>query len=597
MRDFALTVVPPGRSWARVTSGRAPTPPEVSLTGPGGLAFIRAPSSTSVAHAGAWTCVARARLDNRQELADQLEVRDRSDARVLLACHDRWGVAFPGRLLGEFAFALWQRDIGDVIAGTDCFGHCPLYFLTARNGTLHIDTDLPRLLSAPDWDRRPDERAIVDYLAGFDLEEGSTAFLNVRRVPPGNVVCLGPAGRSVHRYWRPEEGPAHRGSAESCAAELRDTLATAVADRISRNGRTAVMLSGGLDSSAVACLAAKHSGDAVLAVSGAFPRGSAADEAHYQHSVVASCGLVHHAVPVLERSAMGIREALEIFGHPFPVGGHWIAEPCLTTAATLQADVVLTGLDGDRVVSHGHGHLAELTAQRKWSMLAMDLMATAGGRAAALRQAIGLLAASTLPAEVVRGIDRARRRRALLRQPGVVWLRPDVLARSGALDAALEDSDRLWTVRDHHLRALSRTDRGADLEVFAGLQRTHGVEVRHPFFDRRVVELCLALPAEQKRRRGVGRWVLREALRGLAPDEVRLRLDKTEFDAPFGQWAEGVMARSANKPLCFSDLGAYLGPKVVEALVQGSRRGPPVDLRWRAMVVCAWLQSARSDRA
>ena len=587
MPDFAVTIAA-----RRAQAGPAPHPAEFSVAGPAGRMVVRSASDPDVAQAGAWACVARARLDNRKELADQLRLREPSDTELLLACHDRWAENFPDRLLGEFAFVLWQKDGGDVLLGTDCFGHYPLHFLTGRGGMLHVDTNLPRLITTPGWDRQPDERALVDYLAGFDLEEGSTAFLNVRRVPPGHVVRVGQAGRWLHRYWRPEQELPYTGSPEDCAAQLRETLARAVADRVSRNGRTAVLLSGGLDSSAVACLVAKESSETVLAVSGAFRAGSGADEAQFQRAVVASCELEHHAVPILERTPLGVDEALRVYGHPFPVGGHWIAEPCLSAVAALDADVVLTGLDGDRVVSHGHGHLAELTARREWSKLATELIATTWGRSKAVRQTIGLLAASALPTDAVRGIDRARRRRALLQSPGVAWLRPEVLARSGALVAALNASDRLWTVRDHHLRALTRTDRGADLEVMAGLRRRHGLEVRHPFFDRRVVELCLGFPAEQKRKRGVGRWVLREALRGVIPEPVRRRADKTAFDAPFGQWAEPLLAAQRDKALNFNDLHPYLGAEAIARLVQGPRGGLPVDLRWRAMLVCAWFQGA-----
>ena len=533
--DFAVTIV---RSFDR----EPPPPGQVLHSGRAGSLVASTSGVVVAGRSEEWACVAVSRLDNRTELQRELGVDSGGDneAALLLACHQRWPQSFPARLLGEFAFVFWHRVSGEVLLGVDCFAHHPLFYLTKRDQTVCIDTDLAHLTTVRGWDRTPDERALVDYLAGFSTSEGATGWCRVRSVPAGHIVRIHRGAISARRYWRPEELPPYPDSPETCGLELRAELSRAVRQRVAQAGTTAVLLSGGLDSSAIACLAAEARPDRVLAVSGAFTADPSVDERVFQRAVVNRSKLNWEQVPVLETPAMSLGEGTELYGHPFPVGGHWIADPCLARAAKARAGVVLTGLDGDRVVSHGHGCLAELTANQNWSQLALEVVACSGHRSSAARQALGLVAASMLPRRVSSEVDLARRRRTVMARPAVQALRDDALRRTGALEAEVAAGGRLWNVRDHHLRALMRSDRSADLEVMSGLQRRHGVAARHPFFDRRVVELCLSFPAEQKRRRGIGRWVLRDALRGVVPESVRLRRDKAEFDGAFAVWAPAL---------------------------------------------------------
>jgi asparagine synthase (glutamine-hydrolysing) len=153
-----------------------------------------------------------------------------------------------------------------------------------------------------------------------------------------------------------------------------------------------------------------------------------------------------------------------------------------------------------------------------------------------------------------------------------------------------------FDARGAHVRALTAPDRVADVELLHPLGGALGVDVRHPFLDRRLVELCLSFPSSQKRRRGFDRYVARNALAAL-PDAVRWRRTKASFDRAFADWVVGWLAR---EPVDLRNLGDYVDLPRIAALFARVRRSPEpgaVDFVWRCVVLSRWLYTLGESSA
>lgn len=523
------------------------------------------------------------RLDNRNELVAGLSLPSTvTDADLLRSAWARWGDELGRHLLGDFAFALVDLAEKELVIVRDAFGVKPLYF--AQQGEkIAFASHVRTLLERAHIEVRPDEAAIVDYIGGFPRDEERTAIAAIRRIPPAHCFRFARGRLRRYEWWRADAVPETRLPTREHTVAFRAELERAVESRLPERGRVGVLLSGGLDSSSIACIAARaiaRRGETLEAFSAVFANGEA-DERSFQRSVVSSTRA--HAVDVdVGRSAPGeLGSVLHRFGEPTLVGGHWLVEPLLDEAKARGVTVLLTGVDGDRVVSHGRGWLEELAARGDYLALRAEVKARGLTGLGAGRAILTKALAGVAPL-VTNAVVRARRRWVDRRKLEMKVFSRDVLSRTRSFERWLDDERVPRSAREHHVRALGRSDRASDVEVFPPLlDKT--LDVRHPFYDRRLVELCVSLPGNQKLHAGQSRFVLREAMRGIVPETVRARPTKAYFDAPFASWAAKAIAENTND---FTILSPYLDPSKVPSL--------PMDAVWRCMVVSAWLRGIES---
>lgn len=206
--------------------------------------------------------VAKARLDNREELSESLGV-DRaelariSDSALLLRVLERWGPEGLNRPLGAFAFAWWQEDTGQLILGRDRLGQVPL-FVHRGDGWIAFSTRLPALLSLPDVPRELDDMALANFLALNFEAPRPTFYRGIERVANCHALLWGAAGAKEIRYWTPDvTTKPSTASPEDLVQQARDLLDQAVTNALRGVNRVAISTSGGLDSSAIAATAAR----------------------------------------------------------------------------------------------------------------------------------------------------------------------------------------------------------------------------------------------------------------------------------------------------------------------------------------------------
>jgi asparagine synthase (glutamine-hydrolysing) len=468
----------------------------------------------------------------------------------------------PPALRGEFALLLWDGRRG--LIARDHLGHQGLYFHD-DGGRLAFATEIVRLLAL--LPRRPGPRrdAVPLWLGTYGFPADVTLYEGVRRVGPGSVLELDPRRpRPQRTWWEPALDPIEL-PADEAAARLRETLQIAVGRRCPPGEQVGVLLSGGLDSSSVAGIASTVEQPPRRAYSAVFPDHPSIDEAPLIARLCADLGLAGTRAVVRSGSVLsGAIPYIEHWAIPPVSPNLFFWGPLLERAAADGCDALIDGEGGDEVFGLSPYLLSDLLARGRISEV-LDLVRRVPGadgdptrrqiRDYVLRYGVG-----GLPPAWAHALSRS------LRGPGSyvpAWIRP-----AAARDFALHVDGAAWKRgRGRRWQRFLRWATGPGLGPALLYEHSRlraamaGLEARHPLTDPDVIELMLRLPPEHAYDPHRTRPLLRAALAGLVPDEVRLRPAKSTFDAIFQDSLLGP-----DLPL----VRAFLGP--------GARVGEYVDL-------------------
>jgi asparagine synthase (glutamine-hydrolysing) len=492
---------------------------------------------------------------NYRELMEELGGRGHtfsthSDTEVLVHLYEERGPSFVEALRGMFAIAIWDARHGRLVLARDRFGIKPLYYRVA-GGQLSFASELKALLRQPGFSREIDPAALEAFLAFNSIPAPLTIFTEARKLPPGHVLVAERGEVEISRYARPAPVPASEvrtESDEALAEELRERMRDSVRAHLVSDVPVGVLLSGGIDSSALTALAAAESGYRVSTFSIGFEEQSF-DELGQARLVAQRYGTDHHEL-ILRPDAVDLLPRLvEAFDEPF---GDSSALPTYLVSQ-LAADtvkVVLSGEGGDELFGGYYTYVADRLAPRV-------------GRAAPfLRPLVELLPSSS---QKVSFDYKAKRFVRGAHLPPVerhhAWkeiFSPDAQEKllssarmSDPLDvyreryAETEGADELARLQDLDLGIylvddlLVKTDRAS---------MAHSLEARVPFLDPVVAELALALETKQKVRGFSKKRLLRRAAAPLLPREI-IRGRKQGFSIPVAAWLRGDLAPFARDVL------------------------------------------------
>lgn len=480
---------------------------------------------------GRLAIAADARIDNRAELLHALGIPGTSpspmpDALLILHVYRAYGTDGLARLLGDFAFAIHDPEAHALICARDPMGVRPLSY-AALGGDLLFASEVRGILAHPEADDTPDDDFLLRLMAGIPPGPAATFHRQIRHLPPGHVLRWTPGGLYVRPLRTPVIPPTLRlRDADAYREAFREHLRQAVACRLRTDGPVGVELSGGLDSSAVAALAAAllPGRDRLHSFTNVSPEGAsgidAADEWSHAEAVARHCGIPH-----THRIAQGV------WTHPFEAqdlhisnhGGVDIVSPFwLEPARRAMRDqgirTCLSGFFGDEVATHpGRLHYHDILADGR----PLDfLLACLEHRDYTLP--LRRLAAWLLP---------GRLQQALRRPTPTAPPDPGYLLRGGpsAPEPAWTAADtprHPFSHRRHLYRLATATHalRRMQNESIAAIR--HRIEPRYPFADIRLVEFVLSLPPEMMGHARTDRYLYRTSLAGIVPDAVRLRTDK-----------------------------------------------------------------------
>jgi asparagine synthase (glutamine-hydrolysing) len=521
------------RNLTESLSFRGPDAREIWCEGPVGLghAMLQIPRGAPLEKqptslAGRLWIVADARIDARDELIAKLRGKSRAaaaplslstpDAELILHAYDVWNEACVEHLLGDFTFAIWDARRQRLFCARDQMGVKQLYYAKISSGIVFSNT-LNCIRLHPGVSTRLNDLAIADFLL-FDSNQdpSTTSFADIHQLLPAHTLICERGSWSVRRYWKlPGAEPISLARDQEYVERFRELLDAAVADRV-RGTSAGVMMSGGLDSTVVAAsargiLARGGNGSSVRAYTEVFDSLVPNQERHF---ATLAANAMHIPIEYLVSDHRKIFERGDEPGYrlPLPIQLAWpdtSIDQLLQISATSR--IALTGFGADpafcaRITIHFRQLL------KSWRIA--RAMADAGQYLAR-------------PGRLSRLYLRTRWQRLFppktFAAPYPEWLNPD-------LEKELSLPDRWATFQDARIPNESIRPEAYEataspvwsyvFETFDTSVTRVPVEVRHPFFDLRVLNFLLALPRLP--------WccdkeLLRQAARGFLPDAVRFR--------------------------------------------------------------------------
>ena len=341
---------------------------------------------------------ADARLDDRDALCGALGVPPAArgslaDGDLILRAWRRWGRDCPNHLLGDYAFAVWDAAKRTLFCARDHVGAKPFYYAFPPNGFVFAGA-VEGVLAAPGVSGELDEESVAEHLTGIALLTTTRTFFKaVRKLPPGHTLTVdcdslrqgASSPRSParpERYWRPEHAPRARAASDDAyAEELLEVCTRAVEDRLRGPGPVGAHLSGGLDSSGIAVLAARALRRRGLPAPLAFSWLPALDgeaPAHAKEYALIDAVCAQEDLQV-SHCALSPGDVLAVLRRDGAFPGVHVQmneEAVQRCAAASGVRVLLSGWGGDEGASfNGRGHLQHLLLSGRWRRLAAECRA------------------------------------------------------------------------------------------------------------------------------------------------------------------------------------------------------------------------------
>ena len=545
-----------------------------------------------------WAMTYNGEIFNFREIRAELEklgirFRTDSDTEVVLLGFVTWDSGILERLVGMFAFAIWDSRTGEVFLARDQVGVKPLYYLH-RHGMFAAASEVRALLAHPSATRELDPRGFVEYLAfGHNFGE-QTLLRDVKKVPPGHFVRLRGGALEISEYWDafPANGTRPRDASEA-EEQLRHILDEAIGASLVSDVPVGMMLSGGLDSSAIAAFAsARAAPSSLTAYSVSFGRPD--DESVVAARLAEQLGIRHRTL-LLTEDALAAEFDRWLANLDYPSQNPtWIASAAIARATREDGiKVLLSGDGGDELFGgydrwmkylrfydlvwsrtpRGIRRAAGRTARPIARGLAGDIATRAAGGGDLfvpsrpvhddlLRSVLGPAGVSALadnPPDAVLGPLRERFAERTGRRDYLAWM-SYVSLKTNFVEDFLQRLDKM------------------------GMQ--HSVEGRVPLVDPRLVHFAFRIDQDLLVPRHRQKALLRSAVEPVLPAYIMSR-GKQGFCPPTASWAEQLLAQRRHDPSPLVDAG-LLAPQAVDTV--HARHGVRGSFStWTLDVLLAWL--------
>jgi asparagine synthase (glutamine-hydrolysing) len=480
--------------------------------------------------------------DIRASLDGAHSFRTSCDTEIIPHLYEEHGAAFPEQLRGMFGIAVWDRPRRRAVVTRDRLGIKPIYH--ARAGDLLVfASELKSLLASGLVEAELDYEAIDAYLSLGLFPGPRTPLAGVAKLLPGESLVVDGEGVRTETYWSfpapdPDDG---LGRLDAASASVLELLEESVRLRLMSDVPLGAMLSGGLDSSLIVALMARNMSEPVQTFAVGFSDAGQLNELSDARRVAEAFGTDHHELELTPGDrAIDLEDLVWHLDEPLADLSS-LGFFALSELASRHVTVALSGQGADELFAGYRKHRA-IGSVGRWHAAARAA-ARPVGRAAARygprssRRAGRLLAAGDAADRLLAstGLLTPRRRQSLFRGE---LARLDGGAARRALVAKLDG------VRDDPLPAALYLDGQVGLvddmlHYFDRVSMAHSLEVRVPFLDHKLVELCARIPSRLKLNGQTSKYVLKHAARGILPDGV---IDKPKigfFNSAVTGWLRG----------------------------------------------------------
>jgi asparagine synthase (glutamine-hydrolysing) len=496
------------------------------------------------------------RVDNRKELIASLEsegarLRDDTDAELVLKAYECWGHECPPLIIGDFSFAIWDSRRCQLFCARDVSGNRP--FVYHWNGRrLIFGSELHALFEDPATPREVNEGMVAEYLAACITHKEETLYKHLLRLPPAHWLIVKPGQITKHRYWDIDSVKEIRYRTDGEYAEhFKEVFKESVRCCLRSHGPVGAYLSGGLDSSSVVSMT-----QVILEEGGCFNRpfetfsmvypDLPCDESRYIRAMVerwnlrANCMLPEvSSFELLKKQSCFYKDICD-----YPNGTQ--ADPIRALARAKGFRVLLTGDLGDERLGGSLYYLADFVRRANpiglWREMKKQAISPLSDRGLS---ALGHFALSPLFPDAVRTLVRLAKRMRLRERRSLGWIE-NAFAQRTELEQRLKATRPVHSGKAWLRMQLEDGGQVHGTEMEERTSARFGMEQRHPFTDRRMIELSFGLPEDQRLQK-FQKFVLRNAMRDLLPDLICERRDKAEFSESLFRAVRSASALSIRK--------------------------------------------------
>jgi asparagine synthase (glutamine-hydrolysing) len=492
---------------------------------------------------------------NHADFREALEARGHiyqthCDTETILHLYEEYGENCVEHLRGMFAFAIWDRNRKELFIARDRLGVKPLYYVHSDDGSFYFASEIKALLEARAVTPELNFAAFSDYLANHATSGEETLFMNVKRLMPGHTLIWRDGKITIKKYWDVSfvNASRYKRSDQDYIAEWGELFRKSVQLRLMADVPLGMFLSGGIDSSAIAAVMSTLVDEPIKTFSVAFAEREA-NELEYarlvarafktdHHEVVISPGQFFEALPEL------IWHEDEPLAHPSSVALYFVSE-----LASRHVKVVLTGEGSDELMAgyaRYHKTILNLSLGERYNrMVPASVRDLVRGRIAGM-------SGSKLQRTF---LNRSTDLESIYFDNFAVFPRSDqeqlltreTIDRTGGIDPylgvrrVLADTDAK-SLLDRLLYADIKTYLHELLMKQDQMSMAASVESRVPFLDHKLVEFTSSLPEKLKLHRSTTKYVLRQSMKGVLPDQILTR-PKMGFPVPIGAWFRGAYAK------------------------------------------------------
>jgi len=531
---------------------------------------------------GSVSIVYNGEIYNFHELKDRLEAaghtfKTHCDTETVLHGYEEFGPDCLKDLRGMFAFAIWDAKKQVLFIARDRAGKKPLYYSVTRGGSLIFGSELKVLLQHPDVEREIDPKALDAYFTLGYIPDPYSIFKNVKKLPPGHYLTFSQGRLDVKQYWDFNFNPSESLREEDYLEELRFLLDESVRLRLISDVPLGAFLSGGIDSSTIVGLMARHSAQPVKTFSIGFHEDSY-NELKYARMTAQKFGTDHHEFFVTPEICSVVDELAWFMDEPF-ADQATIPNYVVSKLAREHVKVVLSGDGGDELFA---GYTRYIVAQNRASF---DLIPKT------LRQGLGPLS-KNLPHgtkgrnylfnisldPVSRYLDSVSTFTSLNRESLYTRDFRDLVGTEGYVSSLFRDlSARVTTGEplDRLLYIDSKTYLPGD--ILAKVDRTSmavSLEARAPLLDHKLIEFVGQMPAKLKLSGLESKHLLKKAVADLVPHEI-LNRPKQGFGVPIQDWINRQLRSRIRESLTEprSQQRGYVEPGYINVLLNEHERG------------------------
>ena len=487
------------------------------------------------------------RLDERQSLMKAINLDHHehlaiTDPELIAHAYRKWGLAFVKHLTGDFAFALWDRKQEQLILARDQVGAKMLLY-SHQNGRIVFSSELRALIGSGVVHTAIDKELLLNQVIGIFDQPTRTIWKDIHKVSPATLLVIDRTSQRKIRYWDQDRiSDVRYHQSEEYAFHLRGLMKQAVADRLPSVFPIGVPLSGGLDSSTIAVIAApllRDKGDVLHTVSsvlGPGYKGEAKDELHFIQSVLQQEeNIIPKFVHQTELNAFEGLPLLQQKTCSLVSQWHYVDEAIYQSFAAQGVRRILSGALGDMTVSNKTIFpMAMALRSGRW----LDVLRSIPGYTREYRSS-GLL--NLIKEEILRpglsprirdSINKVRGRSSQwMIDPGLFILstKERRSLESRANDWAHQQQNGIKTVGE----AIWPKGMDANEEAWESQAAHHGIEITMPWLDRRIIEYLVAIPPEAFRPDGERRGLIRRAMSDSLPPSILNRRSKGHFSPGF----------------------------------------------------------------